>query len=152
MKSGRPGWPAALRSPLAHAILATLAMLGLLLAFHQVVLGAVQQGELRRKATAMQADAAWRCNAMPGARSRRRLPDAVERDAASPRRGDRSEVRVRRPLSDGGVLLCSPANRTVPACAYAGQLQIATCCVAPILFADARKVLRDDRSLPKDYP
>ena len=66
----RPGWSAALRSPLAHAILATLAMLGLLLAFHQVVLGAVQQGELRRKATAMQADAAWRCNAMPVARSR----------------------------------------------------------------------------------
>ncbi len=70
MKSERLGWPAALRSPLSYAIVATLAMLGLLLAFHQVVLGAVQQGELRRKATAMQADAAWRCNALPGARSR----------------------------------------------------------------------------------
>ena len=70
MKAERLGWPAALRSPQAFAVLATLAMLGLLLAFHQVVLGAVQQGELRRKATAMQADAAWRCNALPAARSR----------------------------------------------------------------------------------
>jgi hypothetical protein len=70
MKSRRSGWLAALRSPLSYAVLATLVMLGLLLAFHQVVLGAVQQGELRRKAAATQADAAWRCNAIPGARSR----------------------------------------------------------------------------------
>jgi hypothetical protein len=70
MKSERLGWPAALRSPLSYAVLATLAMIGLLLAFHQVVLGAVRQGELRRKTTAMQAEAAWRCNALPGARLR----------------------------------------------------------------------------------
>jgi len=64
------GWPDALRLPLWQAILAVLAILSLLLAFHQVVLGAVQQGELRRKATAMQAGAAWRCNVIPVARSR----------------------------------------------------------------------------------
>jgi hypothetical protein len=63
-------WPGALRLPPWHAILAMLAGLCLLLAFHQVVLGAVQQGELRRKATAMQAEAASRCNALSGTRSR----------------------------------------------------------------------------------
>jgi hypothetical protein len=39
-----------------------MAIVGLLLAFHHVVRGAVQQGELRRKATATLAEAAWRCN------------------------------------------------------------------------------------------
>jgi len=70
MKARGLGWPDALRLPLGQTILATLAGLGLLLAFHQVVLGAVQQGDLRRKATAIQAEAAWRCNALSGARSR----------------------------------------------------------------------------------
>lgn len=63
-------WPHALRLPLGHAILALLAGLGLLSAFHQVVLGAVQQGELRRKTAAMQAETAWRCNFLSGTRSR----------------------------------------------------------------------------------
>lgn len=63
-------WPDALRLPLGHAAQALLAGLGLLLAFHQVVLGAVEQGELRRKTAATQAEAAWRCNALSGARSR----------------------------------------------------------------------------------
>jgi hypothetical protein len=70
MKAKGLGWPDALRLPLWQAILAVLAALGLLLAFHQVVLGAVQQGELRRKASAMQAEAASRCNALTGTRSR----------------------------------------------------------------------------------
>jgi hypothetical protein len=70
MKARQLGWPNALRMPLWCAILAVLVGLGLLLAFHQVVLGAVQQGELRRKATAMQAEAASRCNALSGTRSR----------------------------------------------------------------------------------
>lgn len=62
--------PDALPLPLGHALLALLAGLGLLLAFHQVVLGAVQQGELRHKTAAMQADTAWRCNVLSGTRSR----------------------------------------------------------------------------------
>jgi hypothetical protein len=49
-------------SPVWLGILATIAIVGLLLAFHHVVRGAVQQGELRRKATATHAEAAWRCN------------------------------------------------------------------------------------------
>ena len=41
-------------------VLAGLAIVWLLLAFHDVTRAAVQQGELRRKAIAEQADAAWR--------------------------------------------------------------------------------------------
>jgi len=61
--------PDALRSPVWPGILAAIAVVGLLLAFHQVVSGAVQQGELRRKATAAYAEAAWRCNALRGVRA-----------------------------------------------------------------------------------
>jgi len=92
MKSERLAWPAALRSPLSYAVLATLALLGLLLAFHQVVLGAVQQGELRRKATAMQADAAWRCNALLVARSREGC--LVQLNATPPVRDGATEANV----------------------------------------------------------
>lgn len=52
------------RSAVWRGILATLIIIGLLASFHQVVQGAVQQGELRRKATAMQVEAMWRCNAL----------------------------------------------------------------------------------------
>ena len=58
--------PAAVRARVWPGILATLAILGMLLAFHQVVRGAVQQSELRHKAIAMQAEATWRCRAMSG--------------------------------------------------------------------------------------
>jgi hypothetical protein len=58
--------PAEARSPLWPALLAALLVLGMLLAFHQVVLGVVQQSELRHKASAMQAEATWRCRALPG--------------------------------------------------------------------------------------
>ena len=47
-----------------QAIAGTLAVLGLLLAFHQVVSGGVQQADLRHKAVAMQAAAIWRCNVL----------------------------------------------------------------------------------------
>lgn len=72
------GWyrlSATLRSPLGSGVLGTLVIFGLLLAFHQVVHGAVQQGALRLKATAMHAQATQRCNALrdPSARENCRL-------------------------------------------------------------------------------
>lgn len=60
------GLPAGVRSPVWPGILATLIIFGLLLAFHQVVTGAVQQSELRLKATAMRSEATWRCNTLRG--------------------------------------------------------------------------------------
>jgi hypothetical protein len=45
-------------------ILAALAAVGLLVTFHQVVRGAVQQGESRRIATAVHAESVWRCKAL----------------------------------------------------------------------------------------
>lgn len=60
----------ALRSPVWHGIIAALAISGLLLAFHEVVSGAVQQSELRRRADATQAQSAWVCNAMQGPQAR----------------------------------------------------------------------------------
>lgn len=65
--------PAALHSRFWPALVATVALLGLLLAFHQVVSGAVQKGELRRTLAATQADEAGRRSAdrSPSAR----LPD-----------------------------------------------------------------------------
>lgn len=56
----------ALHSTVWSGIAATLAISGLLVAFHQVVSGAVQQSELRRQADATQAEASWLCNAMQG--------------------------------------------------------------------------------------
>ncbi len=53
-------------SSLWQGVLGTLIVLGLLMAFHQVVLGAMQQGELHRKATAVKAEASWRCNTLGG--------------------------------------------------------------------------------------
>ena len=46
-------------------ILAALAGLGLLLAFYQVVRGAVDQAALRRQSVVLQADATWRCQLAP---------------------------------------------------------------------------------------
>ena len=57
------------RAPVWPGIVAMLGIIGLLLTFHQVVLGAVQQGELRRQATATHAEATWRCNALQGLRA-----------------------------------------------------------------------------------
>jgi hypothetical protein len=55
-----------LRGTLWPAIVAALAGVGLLLAFYQVVRGAVDQAALRRQAVALQADALWRCPLAPG--------------------------------------------------------------------------------------
>jgi hypothetical protein len=54
----------AMRSPVWPGILAALIIIGLVVSFHQVVRGAVQQGESRRKATATRVEAGWRCNTM----------------------------------------------------------------------------------------
>ena len=62
------GWaawrPAAVRRSVWSSLLLAAAVLALLLAFHQVVSGAVVQGESRRQATAALADATWRCKAL----------------------------------------------------------------------------------------
>jgi hypothetical protein len=58
--------PVWVRSPLWPGMLATLTVLGLLLAFYQVVSAAVQQSALRHKATAMHSEATWRCNTLSG--------------------------------------------------------------------------------------
>ena len=62
------GWaawrPAAVQRSVWSGLLLAAAVLALLLAFHQVVSGAVVQGESRRQATAALADATWRCKAL----------------------------------------------------------------------------------------
>lgn len=52
-----PGWP---------VVVATLAVLGMLLAFHHVVREALRQSEFRHRAMALHAEAVWRCNNLPG--------------------------------------------------------------------------------------
>lgn len=67
------GWPRfldLLRSQLTLAILATLITLSLMLVFHQIVLGAVAQGELRQQARTLQSQALWRCNSSPDTHGR----------------------------------------------------------------------------------
>ena len=61
------GW---MRTPSWPAAAAGVAILGLLLAFHQVVSGAVRQGEVRRAALASEGEARWRCNALASIRLR----------------------------------------------------------------------------------
>lgn len=57
-------------SPWVSGLLATLVIFSMLLAFHDVVSGAVQQSELRNKAIAAHVTATLRCNSLrdPGAR------------------------------------------------------------------------------------
>ena len=57
------------RSPVWPVILSIFIVFGLLLIFHQVVLEAVQQSELRRKANALHIEATWRCNALRAPRA-----------------------------------------------------------------------------------
>ena len=54
--------PAGVRSPGWPVVLATVTLLGLLLTFHHVVRGAVQQSESRHKAEATHTEVTWRCN------------------------------------------------------------------------------------------
>lgn len=58
--------PTAASGQVVLGLLAAVAIVGLLLAFHQVVRGAVAQGESRRHAVAVHADATWRCEALRG--------------------------------------------------------------------------------------
>lgn len=61
------GWPRfldLLRSQLTLAVLAILISLSLMLAFHQVVLGAVAQGEFRQQVRSQQSEEFWRCNSL----------------------------------------------------------------------------------------
>lgn len=51
------GWP---------LVVAILALMGMLLVFHYVVRGSLQQSELRQKAEALHARALWRCNNLQG--------------------------------------------------------------------------------------
>jgi hypothetical protein len=60
----------AARSWLWPGIAASLGILGLLLIFHQVVRGAVRQGELRQAAAIAHADAVRHCQARSDSRER----------------------------------------------------------------------------------
>lgn len=75
--------------------LATLAIVGLLVIFHQVVRGAVAEGEARRKAAAAQFEVAWRCNAEPGLHVRGTCPPLLNpmESALLPRERPSSRVR-----------------------------------------------------------
>lgn len=65
LRRARRRLPARVRSRVWPAILATLIILGMLLAFHQLVREAVRQSELRHKAVALHAEATWRCRSLP---------------------------------------------------------------------------------------
>jgi hypothetical protein len=67
------GWPrlsALLSSKITLAVLAILATLVLMLAFHQIVLGAVDQGKLLQQARNLQSEASLRCKALPSSTAR----------------------------------------------------------------------------------
>ncbi len=76
--SNRPGWwggALAWLLPLARrrgwlSGVGALLLFGLLVLFHQVVRSAVQQGELRREATALHTAALFRCKALQERRTR----------------------------------------------------------------------------------
>lgn len=68
---------AGLHAALWLGTLALLAGLGLLVAFHQVVQGGVDQAAGRRQAAALHADASWPCRSLPETARRPVLPVAV---------------------------------------------------------------------------
>lgn len=78
----RAGVPALSAPFVWRALLATLAVLGLLLAFQQVLRQAVAQGEQRRRANAALADATWLCKVQ---HQRQRREDCLAQLAAVPR-------------------------------------------------------------------
>lgn len=65
-----PQTPAGWRLAPGPALVALVVFVSLLLAFYQVVSGAVQQAEARRQAAAVEADATWRCNSQSAAPQR----------------------------------------------------------------------------------
>lgn len=65
-RQGGYGLAGGLHSLFWSTLLGSLVILGMLLAFHQVVHGAVQQGQLRHKANALQTAAIARCNILRG--------------------------------------------------------------------------------------
>lgn len=71
----RPRWST------AAAVLAVLAMAGLLVAFGQVVRKAVRQSEMRHLAVLAHASATWQCKAL---RSRRERADCLQQMAPWP--------------------------------------------------------------------
>jgi hypothetical protein len=58
-----------LGSPAWTRLAVALTSLALLAAFHHVVRAGVQQGETRRKAVAVRADAEWRCKVLRAPRA-----------------------------------------------------------------------------------
>lgn len=58
--------PVGMQTTVWLIILGSLIILGMLMAFHQVVHGAVQQGDLRNRTNALHAEATWRCKILPG--------------------------------------------------------------------------------------
>jgi hypothetical protein len=84
-------WLDALHAPELPAIVAALVLFGLLIAFHQVVRGAVRQGESRRVVAAAQAEALWRCNILRdrAERNQCRLQLRIADDAGA---GDKRRV------------------------------------------------------------
>jgi hypothetical protein len=70
----------------AVAVALILALLGLVVVFELIVSGAVQTGEMRRRANAALADATWRCNALATRKVREACSvqlTAVPRDSAA---------------------------------------------------------------------
>ena len=67
---------ATLRTTVWPGLLAALACIGLLSAFHQVVQGGVDQAALRQQTTALHADADWRCRVAPAPARHAVLPGA----------------------------------------------------------------------------
>ena len=67
---------ATLRTTVWPGLLAALACIGLLSAFHQVVQGGVDQAALRQQTTALPADADWRCRVAPAPARHAVLPGA----------------------------------------------------------------------------
>jgi hypothetical protein len=83
----RPLVPPVARLALVPAALALVAALALILALVQVVRGAVQQGDLRRQASAEHADATWRCKALQGLLQRKTCLKELETPAHDDDRG-----------------------------------------------------------------
>ena len=77
---GFSGW----RAAPAPALVALVVIASLLLAFYQVVSGAVRQGEERRHAAAAEADAAWRCNVHSATRQRMSCLTQLHSTSAEP--------------------------------------------------------------------